>query len=282
MKLGQWQVEILNGGRFRIDGGALFGVVPKSLWEHLVPPDAQNRVLCANHCLLARDGRHTVLVDTGCGTKFGLLDRKCYDLEPGDPLLETLAACGVKPENVDTVVLGHLHFDHAGGATRYDAQRRLLPTFPRARYVVGRIEWEDATSGCAELEAAYSADNLLPLAQSGQLALVEDAAEIVPGLTVRLTGGHTRGHLAVVLESDGQGIVHPGDILPTSHHIRRSWCTAYDMNLADTRRHKPLLLAEAADRNWLVVWNHDARVAASRVARHPKREFVVVQPQDRL
>ncbi len=178
-------------------------------------------------------------------------------------------------------MLGHLHFDHAGGATRYDAERRLSLTFPRARHVVGRIEWDDATSGSAELDSAYSPDNLLAAGSNpGSSPWSTMRAEIVPGLTVRVTGGHTRGHLAVVLQSDGQGVVHPGDLLPTSHHIRRSWCTAYDMNLADTRHRKPLLLAEAADRNWLVVWNHDPRVAASRVARHPKREFVVVEPRD--
>jgi glyoxylase-like metal-dependent hydrolase (beta-lactamase superfamily II) len=282
MQLGNWQIDILNGGRFRIDGGGLFGVVPKSLWEPLAAPDAQNRVLCANYCLLARDGRHTVLVDTGCGTKFGLLDRKHYDLEPGDPLLESLAALGVAPDQIDTVVLGHLHFDHAGGITRYDSQRRLTLTFPRARHVLGRIEWYDATSGSADLHSAYSADNLLPLEQSGQLVLVGDGEEVLPGLTVRLTGGHTRGHMAVLFQSNGQGVLHPGDLFPTAEHIRRLWCTAYDVNLADTRHCKPMLLAEAAEKNWVVVWTHDPRVAASRVERHPKREFVICDPRSRL
>jgi glyoxylase-like metal-dependent hydrolase (beta-lactamase superfamily II) len=257
-------------------------VVPKSLWGPQVPPDAQNRVLCANHCLLARDGRHHVLVDTGCGTKFGPLDRRYYDLEPGDPLLESLAALGVAPEDIDTVVFSHLHFDHAGGATRYDRQRQLAPTFPNARHIVGRIEWNDAIGGSPELQTAYSPHNLLPLKDLVPLVLLDDGAEISPGLTVRVTGGHTRGHMAIVFQSNGQGMLYPGDLCPTTAHIRRCWCTAYDVNLVRTRHCKPLLLGEAADRDWVVIWNHDAHVAASRVQRHPKREFVVCDPQPRL
>ena len=197
MQLGAWQLDTINGGRFRIDGGVLFGLVPKSLWALLATADEQNRVGCGNRCVLARDGRHTVLIDTGCGTKYTPLDRKFYAMEEGEPLLEDLAALGVAPADIDTVVLTHLHFDHVGGATRHDRQGQLVPTFPKARYVVSRLEWEDATIGGPALQTAYSLDNLLPLAETGQLVLLDGDPAIVPGLTAIRTGGHTRGHLAV-------------------------------------------------------------------------------------
>jgi len=174
-----------------------------------------------------------------------------------------------------------LHFDHVGGATRLDPQRRLVPTFPRARYVIGRLEWEDATGGALELETAYP-DNLTPLTETGQAVLVEGDAEIVPGLRARLTGGHTRGHLSLVFESGGQTALYIGDLCPTTAHLRQMWCLAYDTYPLDTRRNKPQLLGEAAEGQWLVLWPHDPKVAAGRVVRHPKREFDVVELRKRL
>jgi glyoxylase-like metal-dependent hydrolase (beta-lactamase superfamily II) len=202
MQLGNWQLDTVNGGAFRMDGGVMFGVVPKALWKNVVTADDENRIACANHCVLARDGNHTVLVDTGYGDKFDKLDQKFYSAELGEPLLASLSRLGVSPEQVDTLVLSHLHFDHVGGATRFDQQRRLIPTFPNARHIVGRWEWEDATACPPELETAYSLDGILPLAPL--VALVDDGQEIVPGLKALLTGGHTRGHLSFVFTTAGQ------------------------------------------------------------------------------
>ncbi len=282
MQLGAWQLDTINGGRFRIDGGVLFGLVPKSLWAPLAPADSQNRVGCGNHCVLARDDRHTVLIDTGWGTKCVPLDRKFYALEEGDPLLEDLAALGVAPEDIDTVVLTHLHLDHVGGATRFDRQGQLVPTFPKARYLVSRLEWDDATTGGPELQTAYSLDNLLPLAEAGQLVLLDGDPAIVPGLTAFCTGGHTRGHLAVKFCSAGQTALFIGDLCPTTAHLRRMWCTAYDIYPLETRRRKPELLDEAAKRRWMVLWNHDPYVVAGYVVCHPKREFVVEETRQQL
>ena len=198
MQLGAWQLDTINGGRFRIDGGVLFGLVPKSLWAPLAPADAQNRVGCGNHCVLARDGRHTVLIDTGCGTKFAPLDRKFYAMEEGDPLLEDLAALGVAPEDIDTVVLTHLHFDHVGGATRFDHQGQLVPTFPKARYVVSRIEWEDATSGgSGAANRLFRRTTCCRWQKPASWSCSTATRRSCPELTALCTGGHTRGHLAV-------------------------------------------------------------------------------------
>lgn len=278
MQLGAWHLEIVNGGSFLIDGGVMFGVVPKHLWSNVQTPDESNRIRVACHCVLARNGRQTVLVDTGYGSKYGPLDRKFYGMEPGDPLLESLATVGLAADDIDIVLMSHLHFDHAGGGTRWDLQRRLVPTFPRAKYFIGRMEWEDATSDRPELRTAYWTDNLAPLEDAGQVELIDDNAEILPGLRTCVTGGHTRGHLLVRFDGGGQTLAYIGDLCPTTAHLRRMWHTAYDVYPLDTRRRKPQLLAEAAERRWWVVWNHDAKVAVSRVQVHPKREFVIVEP----
>jgi len=281
MQLGNWQLDTINGGMFRLDGGVMFGVVPRSIWKTVAPPDETNRIQCANNCVLARDGKHTVLIDTGYGGKFAPLDRRFYQMEEGSPLLKGLAELGVEPDQIDTVVFSHLHFDHVCGATEFDAAGRRVPIFRRARHIVGRIEWEDATSRLPELESAYPMEDIQPLYDAGLMLVVDDGQEIVPGLRCELTGGHTRGHMALLFESGGQTAAYLGDICPSTVHLRRMWHLSYDVYPLDTRRRKPELLARAADEGWWILWNHDPRVGASRVARDPKREFIPVEPRER-
>lgn len=278
MRLGDWQLRTVSGGLFSIDGGAMFGLVPRTLWGNVAVPDALNRVRCASRCVLASNGRQNVLVDSGYGGKYGSLDRKFYAMESGEPLVESLAALDLTPDDIDLVVLSHLHFDHVGGCTRYDEHRRLVTTFPRARHFIGRMEWEDATSGAAELQSAYRAENLQPLEASGRIVLIDDNAEIMPGLWVQVTGGHTRGHLALRFESADQAALFLSDLCPTTAHVRQMWHTAYDTYPMDTRRRKPQILAEAAQGNWWILWYHDCEVAASRLRPHPRREFLIVDP----
>ncbi|TWU26041.1 MBL fold metallo-hydrolase [Bythopirellula polymerisocia] len=282
LNLGNWQLDTVNGGMFRLDGGVMFGVVPQQIWKHVAIPDSKNRIQCANHCVLARDGSHTVLVDTGYGGKYALLDRKFYDMEPGEPLLEGLAQLGVLPEAVDCVVFSHLHFDHVGGSMRQDAAKRLSLTFPNAQHVVGRIEWENASSCLPELVTAYSSQEVISLRELTRLRLVEDGEEIVPGLAARLTGGHTEGHLSFMFRSNGQTACYPGDICPSTYHLRRMWHLSYDVLPLETRRNKPRLLAEAADDGWWMLWNHDPTAVVSRVNRDEKREFVAVDSSKTL
>ena len=282
MNLGNWQLDTVDGGWLSLDGGVTFGIVPKALWGKLLTADENNRVRLRNNCLLARDGRHTVLVDTGYGGKYGPLDRRFYEMDEGNPVLDSLARLGVSPDDVDTVVLSHLHFDHAGGCTHYADGRRLVPTFARARHVIGRLEWEDATSRAAELETAYPIENLTPLADAGVVELIEGGTPILPGLQARLTGGHTRGHMSLVFESGGQTAMFIGDICATSMHLHRMWNLSYDTFPLDTRRTKPQLLAEAAAGNYWVCWPHDPRVAAARLVNQGPRGFDVVDPRERI
>lgn len=275
LRLGEWELHTVEGGRYLLDAGVMNGIIPKAVWQYVTPPDALNRIPLGVHCVLARNGRHTVLIDTGYGGKLSPLERSSYAIEPGNPVLESLAALGVAPDAIDVVVFSHLHWDHVGGATIFGSDRRAVPTFPRATYFINRLEWEDATSGAPEL-GGYNTHDFLPLEAAGQLVLVEGEIEIVPGLWTRPTGGHTRGHQAFILESGGQTALYPGDLCSVEYHLRRLWSSAYEISPVESRRRKPQLLGEAAEGGWWVLWDHDPNTAVSRLERHKTREFVMV------
>lgn len=282
LTLGDWTLHSVSGGRFRVDGGTMFGVVPKAVWQKLQPPDDSNRIRNATNCVLARDERHTVLIDTGYGGKCGPREREYMALEPGEPLLAGLSAIDVGPDDIDLVVLSHLHFDHAGGATIAAADGTLRPAFPRARYVVQRVEWEDAIGGASELRNAYPTPWLLPLAEHKRLDLIDGDVEMLPGVRTIVTGGHTRGHQAILIESRGETAVYVGDLCPMTTHVRTLWGMSYDMYPLEVRRRKPELLGRAADNGWWVLWDHDPDVAISKIERDTEREFRITDARPTL
>ena len=278
LTIGDWQLETVSGGDFSIDGGAAFGVVPKAVWQTIWPCDENNLVRFTCRCLLARNGRNTVLIDTGYGGKYPPLDRKAYLLEDGNPVLDGLVKRNVAPEEIDLVLFTHLHFDHAGGATVFDRQRRLVPTFPNAKYVAHEWEWEDALSGKAEFLAAYPQNNLIPLKEHGCVGTFRGNEEVLPGLTTIHTGGHTRGHTAFLFqdESHSEGALFIGDLCPTAEHMRLLWNMSYDMFLLETRRKKRQLLEQTADNNWWLLFAHDPRMTGGQIRKDPKKAFVVI------
>jgi glyoxylase-like metal-dependent hydrolase (beta-lactamase superfamily II) len=276
MKLGQFTLSTVSGGRFRSDGGTMFGVVPKALWARLIEVDDDNCIAQATNCVLVQTGRRNVLIDTGYGSKLGAREKALLAAEEGDPIVASLAARNLAPEDIDMVILSHLHFDHAGGGIRREGDR-FITTFPRAEYVVQRLEWEIATAGYPELRAAYPLENITPLAESGQLRLVDGDVEITPGIRGRITGGHTSGQQALFIESQGEVAVYLADACPTWRHLPSLWCMSYDMDLLQARRIKPILLGEIADRGWLALCDHDPDHAAARLVRDPKRDFAVAE-----
>lgn len=282
MDLGNWQLETVSGGEFRLDGGAMFGVVPKPLWERAIPADDRNRITLQTNCVLARNGDHTVLIDTGYGGKESEKFIQIHGMEQGEPLLDNLHAIGLGPEDIDFVVFSHLHFDHAGGGISRDHCNALVPAFPQATYVAQRREWEVATSDIPELAGNYPRENLLPLRDAGVLRLIDDGEEIVPGLRGLVTGGHTEGHNALHFESSGAQAIYLGDLCPTHAHLPRMWCMSYDMYPMVTRHQKPELLGRIADEGWTILYDHDPVMAGCRIARDAKREFVVTEPFARL
>jgi glyoxylase-like metal-dependent hydrolase (beta-lactamase superfamily II) len=282
MQLGEFELTTVSGGRFHIDGGTMFGVVPRTLWSRLFPPDERGNIEQETNCTLLRIDGRVILIDTGYGSKLSGKERKIFASEEGDPLVRNLEAVGIGVEDVDTVILSHLHFDHAGGATRYNEEDALQPTFPNAEYVAQRGEWEIATADLPELRGAYPQQNLHPLRETGQLRLVEGDVEIVPGIRAIVTGGHTQFHQALVIESERQTAVFLGDLCPTSRHLPTLWCMAYDVDLLQTRRKKPDVLGRIADENWLALLDHDPNCVAMRLTRDDRRDFAVAEAIERL
>ncbi len=281
MILGDFQLTTISGGTCWIDGGTMFGVVPRALWKRTVEVD-DDMIAMATNCVLIETGEQTVLIETGYGSKFDEKRRKIHRGEPGDPLVENLAAAGVSVEQIDVAILSHLHFDHAGGATQFDERGNLRTTFPNAKYIAQRREWINATAGYPELQGAYPQENLLPIAEAGQLELIDGNAEILPGIRARVTGGHTEGHQVLYIESGGETAVFLADLCPMEAHLPPLWCMAYDIDLLQTRRVKPELLGQIVDRDWLALFDHDPRLAAARLTRDEKRGFAVAEGIERL
>jgi glyoxylase-like metal-dependent hydrolase (beta-lactamase superfamily II) len=280
MNLGELEVRSVSGGRFRLDGGSMFGVVPKSLWERQCPCDDRNRVLLDANCLLVKAGTSLLLIDSGYGSKVAPRQREHCDMQDGSPLTDNLARVGIRPDDLTHVVLTHLHFDHAGGCTIRDDSGRLRPVFRRARHFIQRAEWEDATSGAPELAGTYFPDDFLSLFEAGLVELVEGEVEILPGIAARLTGGHTRGHQIVSLESGSSSGVYISEFCPLAAHLRPRWTMSYDLFPLDVRKLKLRLLEEIARKGSVMFFNHDPAVKAATVRQSEQGDFVILQQHD--
>jgi methylmalonyl-CoA epimerase len=263
--LGDLELISLSDGLIRLDGGLMFGMIPKPLWSKKTAADDRNRVTLAMRPLIVR-GVRTMLIDAGLGDKEDARFRDIYGVDRARNLDHALADAGITPEEIDLVVATHLHFDHAGGFTVRDGSGRVRPRFPRARYVVRRGEWEDAMHPNARNRASYLPDNYAPLADAGVLELVDDDQTIMPGVRVRRTGGHTFHHQMVWIESGGKQAVYPCDILPTSAHLPPAWVMGIDAYPLDTFAVKQTFLKDVRDRDALVFFAHDPTIAAGRVA----------------
>lgn len=279
MRLGPWDLQVVSGGTFRLDGGGMFGTVPKVLWDPLCPADAENRILMACNCLLLRGqvaGRQrTVLVDTGNGDKQDDRFMARFQLEGRGVLARNLARAGVTPADVDLVVLTHLHFDHAGGATGLDPAGQPVPAFPNARYVLQQRDLDNARAPSPRERASYLAWNWEPLAQAGRLDLVQGACELLPGLRVRPAPGHTPGLQAVEVTGAEGRLVYCADLFPTSHHIQPAWVMGYDLDVVTCVAERQRLLDEVTGTGTVLVFEHDPVVAAGTVDRDAKGRYRV-------
>jgi methylmalonyl-CoA epimerase len=273
--LGELELISLYDGFFRLDGGAMFGAVPKTEWSTVVDVDDRNRVLKAMRPLIVR-GARTMLIDAGLGGKGDAAFDEAYGLDRSRNLDHALAEAGISADRIDIVLATHLHFDHAGGFTVRDSAGRLRPRFPRAQYVVRRGEWDDATHPLARTRAIYSAENYAPLAEAGVLQLVDDDQTIMPGVKVRRTGGHTAHHQMVVIESGRTTAMYPADLVPMTPHVNDDWSLGLDLYPMDTLAAKQQVMAEAVAKQALVFFPHDPAVVAGYIQqRNGKR---VVQP----
>src|SRR5882724_3885784 len=271
LSLGDARLTMLNGGNFRLDGGAMHGVVPKTLWSKLVSCDASNRCEYTTRCLLvevgAGAGGQHVLVETGNGDKFPHKLKDIYGIDHDRSIGDALREVGLAPEAIDVVIMSHLHFDHSGGTTRAAAGGGLQPTFPRARHIVQAREWQDATHPHERNRASYLADNILPLEHSGVLHLVDGEVDVAPGVRVVPTPGHTAGHQSVLLgQPDGPRALFLGDVAPTAVHTRLPFVMGYDLDPARTVETKRALFERAIAEDWIVLWGHDLEHHGGRLA----------------
>jgi glyoxylase-like metal-dependent hydrolase (beta-lactamase superfamily II) len=261
MQLGDFELVALSDGFFRLDGGAMFGVVPKVLWQRRAPADDRNRIRLGLRPLLIRAGATTLLVDAGIGDKMSAKDADMFGLERTTTLDRSLRAAGVTCDDIDIVIASHLHLDHAGGFTVRDGDV-VRPRFPRARYVVRRGEWDDATHPHERNRASYIADDFRPLERAGQLDLVDDDGDVVPGIALVRTGGHCQHHQMIRVTSGGRTAVFAADLIPTVAHIDNPWIMGYDLYPMDTLHFKQAFIREAIEREYVIFFEHDPTIEA--------------------
>jgi glyoxylase-like metal-dependent hydrolase (beta-lactamase superfamily II) len=277
IELGDIKVHLLDDGHFALDGGAMYGVVPRALWEKHDPPDEKNRVTLGLNIALVLTGGKKVLVDAGMGDKWSDKERAIYRIERKRTLLDSLRELGYGPEDIDVVVNTHLHFDHAGGNTTL-RDGKVVPTFPKARYVVQMGEWEDATHPNERNRASYLEPNFVPLAESRQLETVQGQAEVAPGVHVVPVGGHTAYHQMVIVEGGRQALVIPTDLVPTASHLPLPYIMGYDLFPVGTLEAKRRVLKDAAERGSLLLFYHDAKTPLGKIKLEKDRYVLAAQP----
>ncbi len=263
MKIGPWTLHTLETGHLWLDGGSMFGSVPKPLWSREHPADERNRIRLAMRCLLLDDGRRRVLVDVGIGAKFTEKLVDIYRVEQALTLEGALADLHLTPADVTDVVLTHLHFDHAAGATRR-AGARLVPALPNARYHVRQTNLDNARSPNPRERASYMSENFEPLAGAGVLESGESTATPWEGVTFIHAEGHTRGQRLVRVAGEGGTLYFVADLIPTRSHVRIPFVMGYDMAVIETMAEKRTLLERAAAEHAWICLEHDPEVALGR------------------
>jgi len=262
MKLGEFDIHVISDGTFMLDGGQMFGVVPKVLWEKKIPADARNRIRMSLTCLVIQTGRQNILVETGIGDKFDARFAEIYGVEHSTTLLGELQKLGLDPEDIDIVINTHLHFDHCGWNThRQDG--RTVPTFARARYVVQRKEWEHAQRPTERDRASYIEEFFA--AAEAQTNFLDGDGEVVPGVRVEVASGHTQNLQCVRVDSEGQTLFFISDLVPTTAHLPYPWIMSFDLYPLETLENKKRLLPQLAAAKALVVFPHDPCVPCARL-----------------
>jgi glyoxylase-like metal-dependent hydrolase (beta-lactamase superfamily II) len=276
MQFGDYRVEIIPDCEFRLDGGAMFGVVPRNLWSKPCPPDDQNRIRMNMNCLFIEAGRERILIDTGIGDKWSEKHRAMYGINRVRSLDDSLKEiAGVTSSDITIVINTHLHFDHAGGNTLVDESGKAGPAFPNARYFISRAEFEHAEAPTDRDRASYFAENWQPVRQSGQLELKDSEYEVVPGLRMETQTGHNRSMQCPRLESRGQTLFGFADLVPMRAHVPFAWVMGYDLYPVETVEAKKRLLPQAARENWTCLFYHEPDQALGRIVEQDGKLRVV-------
>jgi len=255
-KIGDFEAALLHIDTFALDGGAMFGVVPKSIWGRSYNCDARNRIKLFGSLLLVRANGLNFIVETGMGTKLSPKEKKIYDLKNVRTISEALKESNLETGDIDFVILTHLHLDHAGGATKL-VEGELIPTFENADYIVQEDEFDAATNTNERTEGSYREDDFIPLEEHGRLKLVDGEYEVAEGVKVIETGGHSFGHQIATFESNGEKLLHIGDLVPTSRHVRLPYIMAYDTHPMTTLKKRKEFYGKIVEEDIDVVFPHD-------------------------
>jgi glyoxylase-like metal-dependent hydrolase (beta-lactamase superfamily II) len=274
-QVGDFELTVCTDGTYRLDGGAMFGVVPKTLWQKRAPADEQNRILLGLNTVVVRTGKHTVLIETGIGNKQPPKLREIFENQ--ELLPASLAAAGIAVEEVDFVINTHLHFDHCGWNTTLQPDGSVTPTFPNARYFAHRGEVEHGHLQLERDRVSYLSPNYDPLVESGQMSLIEGhAADICPGVSIELFPGHTAQLMGVHIESAGQHACYISDLIPTSAHLDATWVMGYDLDPLETIVQRKRFYQRAIPEKWLVLFTHDHRTPMARIGLNEKQKPIVI------
>lgn len=263
IKLGEFELHSIHDGFFSLDGGAMFGIVPRPLWEKVAEPDDRHRIRLSLNTLLIRAKGKNILVDTGIGSKHDANFADLYRIQHPPSVASSLAKIGLRPFDINFVVLSHLHFDHAGGATVMN-NGIPEPAFPWATYIVQEGMWHEAQEDNPRTKGSYRRDDFIPLERTGRLKLVQGDFEVVPGVRCMLTGGHVRNHQIVMAESEGEKACYWADLLPTSGHVKPAWVMGYDLQPAEVAERKARMIADAIREEWVNAFDHDPKVAMAK------------------
>lgn len=272
MKLGAFEIYPVSDGRFRLDGGAMFGVVPKALWGKCCPADELNRIPLSLTALLIRAKDKNILVDTGLGSKEDAKFQRMFAVERIPTLLESLKRLGLSRDDIHMVINTHLHFDHAGGNTMQE-NGSVVPTFPNAKYFIQHGEFEDAARANERTKASYRGDNFTPIAHANQWEFLHGDSELLPGLTAVVTAGHTRCHQSIRIESEGEVALFLGDLIPTVSHLPLPYIMGYDLFPIQTLETKRWVLDRAFEQRWLLLFEHDPVVQGGYVRRDQEGKY---------
>jgi len=284
LKLGALTIHAIQAGGQKLDGGAMFGVVPKPLWEKRIASDERNRIQLGMRCLLIEHPSGPILVDTGAGNKENEKFKDIYGIENEGGgrltmLEDGLAQIGVRPSDIVLVINTHLHFDHAGGNTRLGANGAVEISFPNATYIIKRAEYEYATHPNERTAASYFDRNYTPIEAAGKVEFVSREKEIVKGIRVISTPGHTPSHQSILIESAGERAFYLGDLVPTHAHLPLPWIMGYDVEPLVTLETKRRILKQAVEEKWLLIFEHDAGVPWGRVEHDGKVYRLVDAPR---
>jgi glyoxylase-like metal-dependent hydrolase (beta-lactamase superfamily II) len=272
LTLGDFELSIFSDGNYHLDGGAFFGVIPKTMWSRRVTTDENNYVTSGLNSLLIKTGKQTVLVETGIGNK--LPDRMIKFYGQPAKLLSNLSAAGIAPEDIDIVINSHLHFDHCGWNTTRDKNGKVVPTFPRAKYYAPEGEWQYARNPSERDSISYISDNYDPLVASGQMMLLKGGEEIVPGISVKTFPGHTASMQGVVVTSKGKAACYISDLIPTTAHIDLAWGMSFDLCPLQTIASKKEYYAMAIPEKWLTVFTHDDKTPWAHIEKDEMGKMV--------